>query len=74
LLEVVGEVAEWFKAPLSKSGSPERRRGFESHPLRHAPRRKFSDMFEVNSSEIKGVLNEVTNLLRTPNKELLTLI
>ena len=33
-----GEVAEWLKAPLSKSGSPERRRGFESHPLRHAPR------------------------------------
>ena len=30
-----GEVAEWLKAPLSKSGSPERRRGFESHPLRH---------------------------------------
>ena len=39
LPKVVGEVAEWFKAPLSKSGSPERRRGFESHPLRHAPRR-----------------------------------
>ncbi len=35
LLEIVGEVAEWLKAPLSKSGSPERRRGFESHPLRH---------------------------------------
>jgi hypothetical protein len=25
----------WLKAPLSKSGSPERRRGFKSHPLRH---------------------------------------
>ena len=36
---VEGEVAEWLKAPLSKSGSPERRRGFKSHPLRHAPRR-----------------------------------
>ena len=32
---VYGEVAEWLKAPLSKSGSPERRRGFKSHPLRH---------------------------------------
>ena len=31
-----GEVAEWLKAPLSKSGSPERRRGFKSHPLRHS--------------------------------------
>jgi hypothetical protein len=29
-----GEVAERLKAPLSKSGSPARRRGFESHPLR----------------------------------------
>jgi hypothetical protein len=29
-----------LKAPLSKSGSPERRRGFESHPLR-----QFSSMF-----------------------------
>jgi hypothetical protein len=31
-----GEVAEWLKAPLSKSGIPfTRDRGFESHPLRH---------------------------------------
>ena len=30
-----GEVAEWLKAPLSKSGIPiNRDRGFESHPLR----------------------------------------
>jgi hypothetical protein len=30
-----GEVAEWLKAPLSKSGIPfTRDRGFESHPLR----------------------------------------
>jgi hypothetical protein len=32
-----GEVAEWLKAPLSKSGIPfTRDRGFESHPLRHS--------------------------------------
>ena len=32
----IGEVAEWLKAPLSKSGIPRKRdRGFESHPLRH---------------------------------------
>jgi hypothetical protein len=32
----VGEVAEWLKAPLSKSGILfTRDRGFESHPLRH---------------------------------------
>jgi hypothetical protein len=32
----IGEVAEWLKAPLSKSGIPfTRDRGFESHPLRH---------------------------------------
>ncbi len=35
---VEGEVAEWLKAPLSKSGIPfTRDRGFESHPLRHFP-------------------------------------
>lgn len=30
-----GEVAEWFKAPVLKTGDPARDRGFESHPLRH---------------------------------------
>ena len=36
LLSILGEVAEWLKAPLSKSGIPfTRDRGFESHPLRH---------------------------------------
>ena len=29
-----GEVSEWLKVPLSKSGVREHR-GFESHPLRH---------------------------------------
>ena len=29
-----GEVSEWFKEPLSKSGVPKWDRGFESHPLR----------------------------------------
>jgi hypothetical protein len=36
-----GEVSEWLKVPLSKSGVREHR-GFESHPLRHSslkPRR-----------------------------------
>ena len=33
----IGEVAEWLKAPLSKSGIPfTRDRGFESHPLRQS--------------------------------------
>ena len=36
MLLAFGEVAEWLKAPLSKSGIPFiRDRGFESHPLRH---------------------------------------
>ena len=30
----IGEVVEWFMAPLSKSGIPARYRGFESLPLR----------------------------------------
>ena len=30
-----GEVSEWLKVPLSKSGVREHR-GFESHPLRHS--------------------------------------
>ena len=30
-----GEVSEWLKVPLSKSGV-RKHRGFESHPLRHA--------------------------------------
>ena len=35
-----GEVSEWFKVPLSKSGR-RKPRGFESHPLRqHRPRSK----------------------------------
>jgi hypothetical protein len=29
-----GEVSEWFKVPLSKSGVVLSHRGFESHPLR----------------------------------------
>ena len=29
-----GEVSEWLKVPLSKSGV-RKHRGFESHPLRH---------------------------------------
>jgi hypothetical protein len=51
-----GEVAERFKAPLSKSGSPERRRGFESHPLRHAICSKLSKEFRVwEFGEIKMI-------------------
>ena len=30
----VGEVSEWLKVPLSKSGEVMSLRGFESHPLR----------------------------------------
>lgn len=29
-----GELAEWFKAPVLKTGVSERNRGFESHILR----------------------------------------
>ena len=29
-----GEVSEWLKVPLSKSGEVNSLRGFESHPLR----------------------------------------
>ena len=29
-----GEVSEWFKEPVLKTGDPGRDRGFESHPLR----------------------------------------
>ena len=29
-----GEVSEWFKEPVLKTGDPARDRGFESHPLR----------------------------------------
>ncbi len=31
-----GEVSEWFKEPVLKTGDPARDRGFESHPLRQA--------------------------------------
>jgi hypothetical protein len=31
----IGEVSEWFKVPLSKSGV-RKHRGFESRPLRHS--------------------------------------
>ena len=34
LHSVVGEVSEWLKVPLSKSGVVMSHRGFESHPLR----------------------------------------
>ncbi len=32
----LGEVSEWFKEPVLKTGDPERDRGFESHLLRNA--------------------------------------
>ena len=35
-----GEVAEWLKAPVLKTGGPMRFRGFKSHPLRQI---KFLD-------------------------------
>ena len=34
LYSFVGEVSEWLKVPLSKSGVVMSHRGFESHPLR----------------------------------------
>ena len=30
-----GEMSEWFKEPVLKTGDSERSRGFESHSLRH---------------------------------------
>ena len=30
-----GEVSEWFKEPVLKTGDSARSHGFESHPLRH---------------------------------------
>ena len=35
ILDAPGEVSEWLKVPLSKSGVVNSHRGFESHPLRH---------------------------------------
>ena len=35
---IFGEVSEWFKEPVLKTGDRERDRGFESHPLRHKTR------------------------------------
>ena len=32
----LGEVSEWFKEPVLKTGDSERGRGFESHLLRFA--------------------------------------
>ena len=34
---LLGEVSEWFKEPVLKTGDPARDRGFESHLLRQAP-------------------------------------
>lgn len=34
-----GGVAEWFKAPVLKTGDSARDRGFESHLLRHIEKR-----------------------------------
>ncbi len=31
-----GEVSEWFKEPVLKTGDPARDRGFESHSLRQS--------------------------------------
>ena len=36
ILDAPGEVSEWLKVPLSKSGVVYSHRGFESHPLRAA--------------------------------------
>ena len=38
-----GEVSEWFKVPLSKSGRVNSPRGFDSHPLRQIT--KFEPIF-----------------------------
>src|SRR5262249_8420149 len=43
-----GEVSEWLMVPLSKSGV-RKHRGFESHPLRHAPRELGSDSVGTGS-------------------------
>ena len=34
-LAIYGEVSEWFKEPVLKTGDAAMHRGFESHPLRH---------------------------------------
>ena len=45
----VGEVSEWLKEPVSKTGIPlSRDRGFESHPLRESPPRAD---FRIKNSE-----------------------
>ena len=56
----IGEVAEWLKAPLSKSGIPRKRdRGFESHPLRHE-----QVVFQVLSSSFTTFYGEMSERLK----------
>ena len=49
----LGEVSEWFKEPVLKTGDSERGRGFESHPLRH----KISARRSTQVAEEDGLLN-----------------
>ena len=49
LYSCAGEVSEWLKVPLSKSGVVMSHRGFESHPLR-PQRRRAQDNLEGSHS------------------------
>ncbi len=54
-----GEVAEWLKAPVSKTGiSGNRDRGFESRPLRHdIPQSVGSNLLLTRRGEVPERLN-----------------
>ena len=49
LYSLAGEVSEWLKVPLSKSGVVLSHRGFESHPLR-PPRRNCRAQHNLEGS------------------------
>ena len=49
---LLGEVSEWFKEPVLKTGDPARDRGFESHLLRQAAERL--QCLWVNGNEFKS--------------------
>ena len=46
----IGEVSEWFKEPVLKTGDPARDRGFESHPLRQQNTIYFVTIMQKYSS------------------------
>ncbi len=47
----LGEVSEWFKEPVLKTGDSERGRGFESHLLRLAKCHKI-ELFLHSAGEV----------------------